>query len=64
MRFGIKTAPQHTTWDDMLDVWRVADGVELFESAWNFDHFYPLVEDRDGPCPSLIVEATKLLPSA
>ena len=50
MRFGIKTAPQHTTWDAMLDVWRAADAIELFESAWNFDHFYPLVGDRDGPC--------------
>lgn len=50
MRFGIKTAPQHTTWGDMLDVWRVADGVELFESAWNFDHFYPIFSDSTGPC--------------
>lgn len=50
MRFGIKTAPQHTTWPDMLDVWRAADAVDLFESAWNFDHFYPLVGDTTGPC--------------
>ena len=26
----------------MLDVWRAADEIELFESAWNFDHFYPI----------------------
>jgi F420-dependent oxidoreductase-like protein len=50
MRFGIKTAPQHTTWDDMLAVWRAADEVETFESAWNFDHFYPIVGDATGPC--------------
>src|SRR3954462_13079148 len=50
MRFGIKTAPQHTTWNDMLDVWRAADDIELFESAWNFDHFYPIFADSDGPC--------------
>ena len=50
MRFGIKTAPQHTSWGDMLDVWRAADGVELFETAWNFDHFYPLQGDKNGPC--------------
>ncbi|MDE0887654.1 MAG: LLM class F420-dependent oxidoreductase [Myxococcota bacterium] len=50
MRFGIKTAPQHTTWEAMLDVWRAADGIELFESAWNFDHFYPLAGDLEGPC--------------
>ena len=50
MRFGIKTAPQHTTWPEMLDVWRAADDIELFESAWNFDHFYPIFSDSDGPC--------------
>jgi F420-dependent oxidoreductase-like protein len=50
MRFAIKTAPQHTTWPAMLDVWRVADGIELFESAWNFDHFYPILSDPTGPC--------------
>ena len=50
MRFGIKTAPQHTSWGDMLNVWRVADEVELFETAWNFDHFYPLQGDKNGPC--------------
>ena len=50
MRFGIKTAPQHTTWEDMLAVWRAADEVETFESAWNFDHFYPIVGDATGPC--------------
>lgn len=26
----------------MLDVWREADRIELFESAWNWDHLYPL----------------------
>lgn len=50
MRFGIKTAPQHCTWQEMLDVWTLADQAEVFESAWNFDHFYPLVGDTDGPC--------------
>ena len=50
MRFGVKTAPQHTTWSDMLEVWRAADDIELFESAWNFDHFYPIFSDSDGPC--------------
>ena len=50
MRFGIKTAPQHTSWGEMLDVWRTADEVELFETAWNFDHFYPLQGDKNGPC--------------
>jgi F420-dependent oxidoreductase-like protein len=50
MRFAIKTAPQHTTWDAMLEVWRAADDIELFESAWTFDHFYPIFSDSTGPC--------------
>ncbi len=50
MRFAFKTAPQNTTWSDMLDVWRVADDIDLFESGWTFDHFYPIFSDSDGPC--------------
>ena len=51
MRFAIKTAPQYTTWTDMLRVWQAADAMEIFESAWNFDHFYPInVPDTSGPC--------------
>ena len=34
----------------MLDVWREADGIDVFESAWNFDHFEPIFSDRSGPC--------------
>src|SRR5439155_583857 len=50
MRFGIKTAPQNTTYADMLAVWQAADDIELFESAWTFDHFYPIFSDSTGPC--------------
>ena len=50
MRFAFKTAPQHTTWSDMLAVWQAADDIELFESGWTFDHFYPIVGDHTGPC--------------
>ena len=50
MRFAIKTAPQHTRYEDMLAVWQAADDIELFESAWTFDHFYPIFSDSTGPC--------------
>jgi F420-dependent oxidoreductase-like protein len=50
MRFAFKTAPQNTTWAGMLDVWRAADDIELFESGWTFDHFYPIFSDSAGPC--------------
>ncbi len=50
MRFAIKTAPQHTTWPAMLEVWKAADDIEMFESGWTFDHFYPIRGDSAGPC--------------
>ncbi|HEX3785428.1 MAG TPA: LLM class F420-dependent oxidoreductase [Pseudonocardiaceae bacterium] len=50
MRFAFKTAPHNTTWSDMLALWREGDQIDVFESAWNFDHFYPLTADTTGPC--------------
>lgn len=50
MRFAFKTAPQNTTWADMLAIWKEADGIDLFESGWTFDHFYPIFSDSTGPC--------------
>lgn len=48
-RYAIKTPPHHATWNQFLDVWRAADEIDVFESAWNWDHFYPLAEPYDGP---------------
>jgi F420-dependent oxidoreductase-like protein len=50
LRFGIKTAPQHTTYEDMLRVWLEADELPVIEHAWLFDHFMPLGNDPTGPC--------------
>jgi F420-dependent oxidoreductase-like protein len=50
MRFAFKTSPQDTTWADMLAVWEAADDIDLFESGWTFDHFYPIFSDPTGPC--------------
>ncbi len=49
MRFAIKTRPEHQTWAQIRDLWLAADQIELFESAWNWDHFYPLTGDTAGP---------------
>jgi F420-dependent oxidoreductase-like protein len=49
MRIGIKTRPEHTTWHELRDVWVAADDIDVFESAWNWDHFYPLSGDLAGP---------------
>jgi F420-dependent oxidoreductase-like protein len=49
MRFAIKSRPEHQSWAQMREVWLAADQVEIFESAWNWDHFYPLTGDLTGP---------------
>jgi F420-dependent oxidoreductase-like protein len=48
-RHAIKTPPHHASWQQFLDVWRAADDIEVFESAWTWDHFYPLAPPYDGP---------------
>ena len=51
MRFALSTSPQMCTWDQLRDVWRAADDIELWESAWTFDHFEPILgHPRDGDC--------------
>ena len=50
LRWGIKTAPQHTTYDAMRAVWQEADRTPAFEHAWLFDHFNPIQGSLDGPC--------------
>src|SRR6188472_2079987 len=34
----------------MLAVWQAADDIDVFESGWTFDHFYPIFSDSSGPC--------------
>lgn len=48
-RHAIKTPPHHATWQQFLDTWVEADRIEVFESAWSWDHFYPLAPPYDGP---------------
>lgn len=48
MRFGIQTGPQHVSWQELVDVWQTADAVG-FDTAWTFDHFFPIMSDPTGP---------------
>ena len=50
LRWGVKTSPQHTTYDAMVTVWQAADAESAFEHAWLFDHFNPIQGALDGPC--------------
>jgi F420-dependent oxidoreductase-like protein len=50
LSFGVKTAPQHTTYDAMLQLWQEAEEIPAIEHAWLFDHFAPIQGDVAGPC--------------
>ena len=50
MRFALSTSQQNTTWERLLPVWRELDDIDVFESGWVFDHFYPIFSDPTGPC--------------
>ncbi len=42
LRFGFKTAQQHTTWEAMLAVWQEAEDIPAFTHGWLFDHLNPI----------------------
>ncbi len=50
MRFAIKTMPERGEWAPLLAVWQEADQHDIFESAWTFDHFYPIFTTEPEPC--------------
>lgn len=50
LSFGVKTAPQQTTYEAILSVWKEADAITEIKHAWLFDHFAPIHSDVDGPC--------------
>jgi len=47
--FGIGTAPSQVAYDDVLRVWREADGIPQIEHVWLYDHLMPIFGDPDGP---------------
>ena len=56
LRFGVQTAPQQVSYDDIRRVWGEADELE-FDTAFVFDHlmpipfsFRPVPHDPDGRC--------------
>jgi alkanesulfonate monooxygenase SsuD/methylene tetrahydromethanopterin reductase-like flavin-dependent oxidoreductase (luciferase family) len=48
-RFGIATAPQQVSYEDILRVWSEADAIPQIEHAWLFDHLLPIGGDPNGP---------------
>jgi len=47
--FGIATAPQQVSYNDIQRVWREADAIAQIQDAWLFDHLMPIGGDPAGP---------------
>ena len=45
----------------MLEAWKRADDLEVFESGWTFDHLYPLMGDSTEDCMEGWITLTALL---
>jgi F420-dependent oxidoreductase-like protein len=61
MRYAFATSPQRTTWNWLLEVWRIADELPAFESGWTFDHLYPIMGDSTEDCMEGWITLTALL---
>jgi F420-dependent oxidoreductase-like protein len=46
MHFAFTAAQSNCTWAELAELWDVADNLDVFTTAWVYDHFYPL---RTGP---------------
>ncbi len=49
VRFGVQTGQQHVTYQQIADVWKLADELG-YDSAFTFDHFMPIRSDPNGSC--------------
>jgi len=64
IRFGIQTGQQNVEWPALCDLWQKADAWG-YDTLWNFDHFFPIFVDPQGPCLeswttlSALAQATK-----
>ncbi|KPV51004.1 5,10-methylene tetrahydromethanopterin reductase [Kouleothrix aurantiaca] len=47
-RVGVQLHPQHTTYAAFADAVRRAEDLGV-DTIWNWDHFYPLYGEKDGP---------------
>jgi probable F420-dependent oxidoreductase len=47
-KVGVQIQPQQGPMDEMRRAWREADDLGV-DTIWNWDHFYPLYDDPDGP---------------
>jgi len=60
IKFGVQTAPQNTTWEELRTVWKMIDSLG-YDTAWTFDHFFPILTDPSGPCFEGWISLTALM---
>ncbi|MBP1465686.1 LLM class F420-dependent oxidoreductase [Candidatus Chloroploca sp. M-50] len=48
IKVGVQLHPQHTTWASFADAVRHAEALGC-DTIWNWDHFFPLYGDPQGP---------------
>ncbi len=48
LRVGVQLHPQHTTYDSFAGAVRQVESLGV-DSIWNWDHFFPLYDEPDGP---------------
>ena len=48
IEFGIQTPQENVTFAEVLAAWQEAERLG-FDHAWGYDHFAPLLGDKDGP---------------
>ncbi len=48
VRIGMQVQPQQATYERMRETWRQVEEAGA-DTLWNWDHFYPLYGDSDGP---------------
>jgi F420-dependent oxidoreductase-like protein len=49
IRFGVQTPPQNVTFQGLREAWKLIDSLG-YDTAWTFDHFFPILSDPSGPC--------------
>ncbi len=49
VKFGIQTPPEYVSFEEIKNTWLEAEKLG-FDSAWLYDHFFPIIGDPSGPC--------------
>jgi F420-dependent oxidoreductase-like protein len=48
IEFGVHTPQEHTTWENLVSAWQEIERLG-FDQVWGYDHFAPIIGDKDGP---------------